>query len=125
MALDPLATTADLPASVDTSDAALVAQMLAAASAEVREAAGCAISEQTSTITIGGTSSRWLTLPGGPVTDVASVEVDGEAVTDWKLVDGRLWRACGWDGCEPTQLEVTMIRRDAAGAGEVALLTAQ
>lgn len=125
MALSPLATTADLPASVDTSDATLVAQMLDAASAEVREAAGCAISQETSTVSIGGTSSRWLTLPGGPVTAVSSVEVDGVAVTDWKLVDGRLWRACGWQGCEPSIVTVAMTHGFADVPADIVLLTAQ
>lgn len=108
MALDPLATTADLPASVDVSDTATVTRMLAAASAIVREAAGSPISETMSTINVGGNRSRWLTLPGAPVTAVASVSIDDEAVSDWRLIDGRLWRACGWDSCEPVIVTVVM-----------------
>lgn len=108
MALADLATSADLSArGVDVTDTDLVAAMLAAASAAVREAAGSAISEQTSTVTLEAPEGRYLALPSLPVTEVDTVEIDGEAVTDWTLVSGSLWRSCGWTQCEPALVEVT------------------
>ena len=111
MALDPLATQSDLEArglTVDASEVAIVAVYLDVASTAVREAAGSPISETTSTITLEGEPGQWLTLPGLPVSAVATVTVDGEAVTDWRLRSQRLWRAAGWTGCDgPSEVEVT------------------
>lgn len=111
MALDPLATVADLEArglTVDASETDIAEQYLEVASAAVREAAGAPISETTSTITLEGEAGQRLTLPGLPVSEVASVELDGAAVTDWRLRSQRLWRAAGWTGCDgPSEVEVT------------------
>ncbi|MBJ6615560.1 hypothetical protein [Streptomyces sp. I4(2020)] len=110
MALAPLATVADLEArglAVDESEADVVNTYLRVASAAVREAAGTAISRTTSTITLEGQAGQWLTLPGPPIVSVASVAIDGRAVTDWRLRSGRLWRAAGWSNCEPSEVDVT------------------
>lgn len=112
MALTPLASAEDLEArGVDTTETARVVAMLAVASASVRGAAGSPISETTSTVTLTGTwDDTRVPLPGPPVQAVATVELDGSAVTDWKLDNGRLWRRCGWtSGCpgEPVSLEIT------------------
>lgn len=111
MALAPLATVDDMGTycpGVDTSNTALVNGLLASVSAAVREAAGVTISSTTSTVTVTGSTDRWLRLPGGPVTAVSAVEIDGVAVTDYKLRDGMLWRASGWSGpCEPADIDVT------------------
>ncbi|MFI6334135.1 hypothetical protein [Streptomyces sp. NPDC050535] len=111
MALEPLATQADLEArglTVDSSETAMVAVYLGVASTAVREAAGAPISETTSTITLEGEPGQWLTLPGLPVSSVATVELDGVAITDWRLRSQRLWRAVGWSGCDgPSEVEVT------------------
>ena len=109
MALDPLATVADLSAyNVDTTNATLVDRLLGAVSEAVREAAGTPISAVTSTVTLTGSQERWLALPGGPVTAVTSVSLDDEVLTDWRLRDGRLWRRCGWQSdCGPSDVEVT------------------
>lgn len=97
MALPNLATSTDLSnRGVDVSNATLVATMLAAASAAIRDAAGCAISQETSTIDLMAPDGQWLVLPVQPVTAVASVAIDGAAVSDWKFLSGRLWRGCGW-----------------------------
>lgn len=111
MALAALATTADLAArglSVAAGEETTVATTyLDVASTAVREAAGVPISQTTSTVTLEGPVTQWLTLPGPPIISVATVEIDGDAVTDWRLRSHRLWRACGWSpGCEPSEVEV-------------------
>jgi hypothetical protein len=111
VALEPLATVADLEArglTVEPGETAIVGVYLAEASTAVREAAGVPISQTTSTIDLEGPDdSQWLTLPGPPIQAVASVEIDGQAVTDWRLRSHRLWRAGGWTtGRGPSEVTV-------------------
>lgn len=108
--MPPLATPADLSARGIDAGFGEVDVFLDVASAEVRHAAGSNISETTATVTLVGRHSQWLRLPGAPVRSVATVEIDGEAVSDWKLADGRLWRRAGWGGQhrgEPAMVAVT------------------
>lgn len=110
MALAPLATITDLEArgvTVEASETTAVNTFLDTASAVIRNAAGSPISQTTSTVTLSGGHSHYLTLPGKPVTAVTSVSVDGEPVTDFKLSGGDLWRSCGWSAHEPTAVTVT------------------
>lgn len=108
MALNPLATAADLSVrQYDITDTGRVDAALAAASESVRDAAGCAISQVTSTITLWGTPSPWLDLPGGPVTAVASVVSTDVDTSGWRLVGRSLWLACGWGACGPSEITVT------------------
>ncbi|MDT3395438.1 hypothetical protein RKE29_02025 [Streptomyces sp. B1866] len=112
MALPPLATVADCTArglTVEASETAVMGVYLDVASTAVREAAGAPISQTTSTVALEGPDgSLWLDLPGPPVTAVATVAIDGQAVTDWRLRSGRLWRAAGWSpSCEPSEVEIT------------------
>jgi hypothetical protein len=112
VALDPLATVADLEArglTVDPSETTVVETFLAEASAAVRDAAGVPISETTSTVALEAPdNSQWLPLPGPPIQSVASVEIDGQAVTDWRLRSHQLWRASGWSsGYGPSEVTVT------------------
>ena len=110
MALAPLASVADLEArglAVDASEAAVVNVYLGVASAAVREAAGSAITRTTSTLTLEGGPGQRMTLPGPPIVSVDAVTVDGRTVSGWRLVSGRLWRAAGWSGREPSEVEVT------------------
>lgn len=114
MALDPLATVADLEArglTVEPDEETVVGTFLAEASAAVREAAGVPISQTISTVGLEGPDdSQWLTLPGPPIQSVSAVEIDGQAVTDWRLRSHRLWRAGGWSsGCEPSEVTVTQL----------------
>lgn len=114
MALDPLATVADLEArgvTVAPSETAIVGVYLAEASTAVREAAGVPISQTTSTVDLEGPDdSQWLTLPGPPIQAVSAVEIDGQAVTDWRLRSHRLWRAGGWTtGRGPSEVTVTQL----------------
>lgn len=107
MALDPLATVADLAArgvTVDPSEVTAVTTYLDAASAIVRDAAGSPISETTSTVTLEGRGGR-LHLPGQPATAVSAVSVDGVAVSDYALRSGALARSCGFR--EGSDVEVT------------------
>lgn len=92
----------------DGAAAGLVAEMLAAASEEIRSAAGCPITLWTSTVSIVGPRSQWLPLPGGPVRSVSLVEADGVEVTGWRLLGGRLWSPTPWSGCIPVEVSVTM-----------------
>ncbi|MEU6944291.1 hypothetical protein ABZ957_03450 [Streptomyces sp. NPDC046316] len=111
MALDPLATVADLEArglAVDPSEMDIASTYLDVASTAVREAAGVPISATTSTVSLEGEHGPWLRLPGPPISAVATVELDGEAVTDWRLRSHKLWRVAGWNGCDgPSEVEVT------------------
>lgn len=60
-------------------------------------------------VVLMGTHDQWFDLPQRPVTAVASVAVDGVAVTDYKLFGDRLWRSLGWAvyPCEPSTVAVT------------------
>ena len=99
MSLDPLATTDDLAARNITWDAdtetTLVTTFLAEASAAVREAAGCPISQATSTINVVGELDDQLRLPGQPVQSVSTVEIDGSAVIKNSNGDIRLGQVGG------------------------------
>lgn len=127
MALDYLATTADLAdLGVDTSDAALTDAALAAATDSVRDAAGVPISQTTSTVTIQGTRSQWLDLPLSPVVGVASVSIDGDPVSDYKVVSGALWRRAYWSPCgEPSLVTITATHGFIEVPADIKLLVAQ
>lgn len=109
MALPNLAETTDLTdRGIDVSNTARTAAFLAAVSAAVRDAAGVPITRSTFTFDIEGTPEQYLSLPGQPVVSVATALIDGAAVTDFKLIGGRLWRRCGWSpGCDPSVITVT------------------
>lgn len=105
MALAPLATTDDLDARTITwDDQRLAETYLAVASAAVRNAAGVPISRVTSTVSLYGLGGQWLRLPGPPIASVADVVLDGDTLTDWALVDGCLFRQCGWEVCGPVPM---------------------
>lgn len=110
MTLAALATLADLTArglTVTAEEETVAETYLDVASAAVREAAGVPISQTTSTVSLEGPVTQWLSLPGPPIVSVAAVEIDGEAVTDWLLRSHRLWRRCGWSlSCDPSEVEV-------------------
>lgn len=110
MALPNLATAADLSArGVDVSDTTLVDTMLSVASTMVREAARSPIAEHDATVTFWATEPGCtIDIPVRPVTSVSAVTLDGEAVTDFKLVDGALWRWSGWASWDPVEVEVSL-----------------
>lgn len=128
MALTPLATVADIEArgvTVDPGDEATLTVFLETASAAIREAAGVPIAPPVeSTVTLEGTSSRWLTLPGIPVTDVSLVLIDGWETNAHRLIHSRLFRAAGWEG-EGIPVQVTMTHGLPASPADIVNLTAR
>ena len=113
MALAPLATTADLSArGIPTINTPGVAALLASASSAVRDAAGSAITRQTSTVTLSTQVSRRIELPARPVHGVSAVTLDGVLLTvgtDVFLRGSALWRECQWQRNSeiPSSLTVT------------------
>jgi len=110
MALPNLAADTDLSIrGVDTSDVDLVDTMLAVASSLVREAAGSPILEAEATVSWWVTEwDQYETIPVRPVTAVETVELDGVAITDHKVVHNDLWRSTGWYRGEPALIEATV-----------------
>lgn len=105
MALPNLASEADLAERGVTVDDVFVR----VASTLVREAAGSPILQTTATVTVWATEpGPWLDLYVRPVTAVAVVHVEGEPATDYKLVDGTLWRRVGWFRGEPTEVTASV-----------------
>lgn len=106
--MDPLATPNDLDArNIIVPNEIDPDVLLASASSTVREAAGCPISEVTSTVTLVGNDWQTLTLPGNPVTAVSAVTVGGDTLTGWSLFDSDLTLPCGWSDQLPTLVTVT------------------
>lgn len=107
MALPDLAATADLTLrGIDITQTGRVAAYLAAASTSVREASGHPILRSTATIELPGECDHWLHLPGGPVTAVTSVLINGAAVTDYTRQGDDLWRDVGWAPKPATTVKV-------------------
>lgn len=130
MALTPLATAADLSArGIDVTDTFAVITQLDAASAAIRAAAGCAISRQTSTVTLWTESSRRIELPARPVVSVATVVLDGVTLTlntDYVLRGSSLWSLGGaWQepGSIPGALVVTFTHGFAEVPADIVDLT--
>lgn len=108
MALDPLATAPDLEArNIVVPDAVDADTLLASASSAVREAAGCAISEEASTVTFVVDDPCEFTLPFGPVTAVASVEVASVALTGWTKLGDTVRFPRGWTRRLPVEVTFT------------------
>lgn len=123
MALTPLADTTDLPTAWQ--DHASAARALLVASASVRDAAGVAISEETSAVVVTGGRGNLLGLPG-PVTAVSAVLLDGDAVDadDYEVLPNGLWRRCGW-GDDPVPVTVTYTHGLASVPDDIVDLTCQ
>lgn len=115
MAIEPLATVADLAdLGISVDDPTLAHSLLASVSADVREAAGSLITVATSTVEIATEASRRVELPARPVRDVSDVELDGAPLVegvDYVAHSGCLWRLGGrpWHryGDIPSVLKVT------------------
>jgi hypothetical protein len=114
VALASLATTGDLTVrTIAFDDEVLAETYLSTASAAIRDAARCAIGSVTSTVDLWpADGDSFLRLPGGPVTAVTSVVLDGATLTqglDYVLRDGALWRPGCWASCAalPTPVVAT------------------
>lgn len=108
--LMPLAFVSDLLSrNIDATDQILADTMLASASAAIREAAGSVISRTTSTFSLVGSQEPWLPVPLQPIRSVDTVKIDGAAIVDFKVRDGRLWRSAGWAStAEGSEVELTV-----------------
>lgn len=105
MALSPLADRGDLPTAYKTAVDADRAILIA--SAAVRDAAGSAITQETSTVVVPGGPQTLLRLPG-PVISVGSVSLDGTTLSTgaYEVLSEGLWRPQGW-GYGPFPVTVT------------------
>lgn len=102
--------------------------LLETATAVVQEAAGgqriVAVSGDTATLI--GTTDSWLDLPQIPVTSVASVTLDGVALTagtavsastTYRLLGNRLWRGDGWQNYVGVPSSVVAVNTHGYAAG--------
>lgn len=87
----------------------IVQVLIDSASAEVIDAAGSPIVSTRHTVDLPAMRARILRLPGLPVSEVHSVEIAGQPVTDWKKINAGLHRASGWseDGLEIVTVDYT------------------
>lgn len=121
---DQLATVADLTklVAVDSDTATLLLEL---ATAKVQRAAGGQrLVDLTDTAVLDITDlDEWLVLPQRPARSVASVVLDGTTITDWKLVDQKLWRLLGWltSWAQPSQVQVTYSHGYLDGAQDLQL----
>lgn len=117
---DQLATPQDLAslmqvdyATLTAAEQATMTMLVELATAKVQRAAGGQrIVDATDTAVIDvdpWERDLYLPLPQLPVRSVASVLIDGTAVTDWRLSKQMLWRSVGWSQSwsEPTEVQVT------------------
>lgn len=106
---DQLATPSDLASFLQQDlDASTANLLVECATGVVQAATGQRIVRATTTPSIPGVFSRWLDLPQWPVVSVATVELDGEVITDWSLIGVRLWRPAGWQASSrPSVVEPT------------------
>lgn len=124
MALSSLADLGDLPIQWTVEPEA--SKALTIASAAVREAAGSAITQTTSTVVVPGGPMSLLRLPG-PVVSVESVALDGVALasSSYRVLAEGLWRPQGW-GVGPYPVTVTgLVHGLATVPADVVDLTAQ
>ena len=132
---DQLATLQDLAYAlqIDLADlnAGTGTLLIECATAVVQAAAGGQRIVQVSgeTLNIMGLSESWLDLPQIPVTSVASVTLDGTALTvgieatNYKLRGNRLWRTDGWQTYwgQPSDVVVVYTHGYAPGSQELQL----
>lgn len=90
---------------------ATLTMLVELATAKVQDACGQRLVDAESTAVIDvemWECDRYLPLPQRPVRSVESVEIDGEACTDYLLRSQQLWRLYGWNvnSSAPTQVTV-------------------
>ena len=107
--LTPLATDSDLDSRNITIPDDMDSEVLLAAAADaVRDAAGCAITQETSTVTLIVDEPSFIQLPAGPVGSVASVTVNSILITGWRKVGDTIYMPndC-WAQCFPVEVVIT------------------
>lgn len=103
-----LATVIDLAArNITVPDAVDPDTVLASATDAVRDAAGCPISQTTSTVTLVVYDALVIDLPAGPVQSVASVVVGGVPVTGWAKIGDTVAMPYRWTTVLPVEVDVT------------------
>lgn len=73
-----------------------LAVFIAAASAEVVDAAGAPILQARSEVELPAMPGKILRLPGLPVSAIHSVTIDGVPVDGWQRITAGVYRAAGW-----------------------------
>lgn len=125
---DQLCTPADLASYLQSDlDASTATLLVECATAVVQEATGGQRILQVvgDTATLIGLTDSWLDLPQIPVTAVASVTLDGTAVTagsvatttNWKRFGNRLWRGDGWATYVDAPSEVVVVNTHGYATG--------
>lgn len=110
---DQLVTPAELASFLQQDlDAATADLLINLATAKVQAAAGQRLIEATDTAVIDVEIyefDEYLPLPQLPVRSVATVLLNGTAITDWFLRKQQLWRLLGWswNALAPSQVKVT------------------
>lgn len=117
---DQLVTLSELASFVQSDlDASTANLVVNAATAAVQAACGQRlVAVVADEVTILGTTESVLWLPERPVTLVTSVELDGDALTDYRLMGAsRLWRSRGWQAVlyEPSDVVVVYSHGYATG----------
>lgn len=90
-------------ASYEAADLVQLSALLDAASEYLQSVIGCRVAVPAETVTVALTvpsGERRVRLPSAPVREVIAVTVDGAACTQWRVVDGALYRTDGWVGCD-------------------------
>lgn len=126
MAADQLATPQDLASllqldytTLSATQQATMAMLVEMATGLIQDVAGQRIIQITDTAVIDVMDwSAWLDLPQKPINAVATVLLDGVAITDWVLRSQRLFRLVGWQTqfLTPAQATVTYTHGLAPGA---------
>jgi hypothetical protein len=97
---DLLATPDDLRLALQNPvlDDATATMLLELATAKVRRAAGGQLILDATDVAVIDVLDldQWIDLPQRPIRAVIMVVLDGTVITDWRLVNQRLWRLIGW-----------------------------
>ena len=123
---DQLATPQDLAtllqldyASLSAGQQATMAMLVEMATGLIQDVAGQRILQVTDTAVIDVMDwSVWLDLPQKPISSVATILLDGTAITDWAIRGQRLFRRVGWQTTWllPAQAKVTYTHGYAPGS---------
>lgn len=91
---------------ISTPDGVNADAVLRSVSDAIRDAAGCAITQATSTITLVVGDWCEFDLPAGPVSAVSAVTVGGIAVTGWQKIGDTVYMPSMWTRTLPVEVTV-------------------